>query len=322
MSFEDLENGKDTESLYSRPDRLRAFLHLVLGIMFFFGSALVLSGVAVGVCSYLLHGEFSDISAALSIVEDLKSDPILLKIFIFISSSLPMIAAAFLVVLTIKATPKDFLMLHLPRNLKWFGLSILFVFVSIPLMGLFLQINELIDFSQWPELYSWLQEQDLNNNALYEAMIGEKNGLSILTSLLFMAFFPALAEELFFRGFLMNVFNGMFKNMHVAIVVTAIIFSVIHLQFTKFLPMMFLAIVFGYAAYWSGSVWTSVLAHFLNNAMAVIQLYFFTDGSYEKALEQGATLPVGASVALLVIVAGLFYYIQNNTTTKTENFYV
>lgn len=323
MSFEEFEEGKDTEESFSpRPNRLKVFLHLILGTVFFLGSAMVLGGVGVAVCSYLLHGEVASLTQGIGFFNDLKSHPELLKLFIFISSSLPFICAAFLVVLAIKATPRDYLLLSFPKSLKWFVVSVLFVFVSVPLMGLMLQINELIDFSRWPDLYSWLQEQDASNNAMYEAMLGEKSGLSILTSLLFMAFIPAFAEEMFFRGFMMNAFNGLFKNMHVAILATAIVFSLIHLQFTKFLPMFFLAVVFGYAAYWTGSIWTSILAHFLNNAMAVIQLYFFTDGSYEKALDQGSDIPMAANIVLVALVLSLFVYIHKNTNTKTENFYV
>lgn len=323
MNFEKFEGVKDTEESYSpRPGRLKAFLHLILGLVFFFGSAMVLGGIGVALCSYLIHGEFADLTQGLGLLSELKSHPDLLKVFVFFSSSLPIICAALLVVLAIKATPQDYLLLKSPKSIKWFTLSVLFVLISVPLMGLMLKINEMIDFSQWPELYSWLQEQDASNNAMYEAMLGEKNSFSIFTSLIFMAFIPAFAEEIFFRGFLMNAFNGLFKNMHIAIIATGIIFSLVHLQFTKCLPMFFLAIVFGYAAYWTGSIWTSILAHFFNNALAVIQLYFFTDGSYEKALDQGATIPVAANFVLIVLVVVLFVYIQKNTTTKTVNFYV
>jgi len=79
-------------------------------------------------------------------------------------------------------------------------------------MGLMLEANKLIDFSQWPEFYEWLQMQENTNNGMYEAMIGEKNTASFITSILFMALMPAIAEEIFFRGFLMNVFNGLFKT--------------------------------------------------------------------------------------------------------------
>jgi len=317
-----LEDFKDKETINLRPDRVHALFHLVLGIIFFFGAALAFAGLASVLCSYLVFGEVASIREMSGLLDGLKTHPIVLKLFVFISSSLPLIAAALLACIFIKAAPVRFLSLNRPKNRVWFGLSIVFVIVCVPLMGLMLEANKLIDFSQWPEFYEWLQMQENTNNGMYEAMIGEKNTASFITSILFMALMPAIAEEIFFRGFLMNVFNGLFKNMHVAIFVTAVIFSLIHLQFMKFIPMFFLAVVFGYAAYWSGSIWTSVIAHFLNNTLAVAQLYFITDGDYTKAIEEGANIPILVSGVLIAIGVALFVYIQKNSSTKTENFYV
>jgi len=320
--MDQLEDFKDTETMNSRPDRIQAMFHLLLGAVFFVGSVALLGGLTVAFGSYLFYGNFGDASQMVSLVNDLKGSPFALKIFVFVSSSLPMIAAALLACLFIKATPKHYLSLSLPKNGKWFVIALVFVFVCVPLMGLMLDLNKLIDFGQWPEFYKWLQTQETANNGMYEAMIGEKNALSVFTSIIFMALIPAIAEEIFFRGFLMNAFNGVFKNMHISIVVTAILFSLIHMQFMKFIPMFFLAVVFGYAAYWTGSIWTSIAAHFINNTLAVGQLYFLTDGDYDKALEQGASLPLVASFCLISLATALFIYIQKQSDTKTENFYV
>ncbi len=317
-----LEDYKDTETMNSRPIRVHALFHLVLGIIFFFGAALTFAGLASALCSYLAFGEMLSLSEVVGLLESLKNHPIILKLFIFISSSLPLVAAALLVCIFIKASPTNYLSLNWPRKRVWFIWSIVFVILCLPLMGIMLDINNLIDFSQWPKFHEWLLAQESTNTGLYEAMIGEKNAASFIASIVFMALMPALAEEIFFRGLLMNAFNGVFKNMHVSIFVTALIFSVIHLQFTKFIPMFFLAASFGYAAYWSGSIWTSITAHFLNNALAVGQLYFITDGDYTKAIEEGANVPILVSGVLILLAIVLFVYIQKNSTTKTENFYV
>jgi membrane protease YdiL (CAAX protease family) len=320
--MDDLQSGKDTETISSRPKSIEAVLHLVLGLIFFVGSVMVLGAIGIAISSYIIGGSMISIDDSATLISNLKSHPYVLKFFLVLSSSLPLIVGTLIAIFVMKANAKDFLLLNKPSNVKWFVLSIVFIFVSIPLMGMFLEWNKLIDFSRWPEFSSWLLIQENANNETYEAMIGEKSAISFLSSILVMALIPAIAEEIFFRGFLMNVFNGIFKNMHVAIFVTAVIFSLIHLQFMKFLPMMFLAIVFGYAAYWTGSIWTSIAAHFINNAMAVTQLYFFTDGDYNKALEQGAGLPMVANAALVILVVFIFQYIQKNSSTKTQNFYV
>ena len=107
-----------------------------------------------------------------------------------------------------------------------------------------------------------------------------------------------------------------------AIIITAVIFSFIHMQFLKALPMFFLAIVFGYAVYWTRTIWTAILAHFINNTLAVAQLYYFTDGNYDEALSLENTMPIYVTILLAGVVISLFVYIQKNSNTKTENFYV
>ncbi|TAF81977.1 MAG: CPBP family intramembrane metalloprotease, partial [Sphingobacteriales bacterium] len=91
--------------------------------------------------------------------------------------------------------------------------------------------------------------------------------------LLMIAILPAIGEELFFRGTIQNIFTALFKNPHVAVWLTAILFSAIHLQFYGFLPRMFLGALFGYLFIWGKSIWLPILGHFLNNGFAVIMAF-------------------------------------------------
>ena len=320
--MDDIKKRKDTESPSLRPDRIHAFLHLFLGVIFFLGALIVCSSLSILVCSSIVYGDFSGFSQAAILVEDLKNHSLFLNVFVFISSTLPLILAAILTTRFVKARTKDYLLLHKPLDLKWFFYSLLFVFICIPLMGFMLDINNLIDFSQWPDLHAWLKQKEAESNQIYESLIGDRSMLSFVASVFFMALLPAIAEEIFFRGFLMNIFNGIFNNMHVAILVTAFIFSAMHLQFMKFIPMFFLATVFGYSAYWTGSLFTSILAHFMNNFFAVIQLFYFSDGDYSESLEQSQTLGLPFNIALIFIALLLFIYIQKKSSIKTPCFYV
>ena len=320
--MDDIKKRKDTESPSLRPDRIHAFLHLFLGVIFFLGALIVCSSLSILVCSSIVYGDFSGFSQAAILVEDLKNHSLILNVFVFISSTLPLILAAILTTRFVKARTKDYLLLHKPLDLKWFFYSLLFVFICIPLMGFMLDINNLIDFSQWPDLHALLKQKEAESNQIYESLIGDRSMLSFIASVFFMALLPAIAEEIFFRGFLMNIFNGIFNNMHVAILVTAFIFSAMHLQFMKFVPMFFLATVFGYAVYWTGSLFTSILAHFINNSLAVIQLFYFSDGDYSKSLEQSQTLGLPFNMILIFLALLLFVLIQRKSSTKTTCFYV
>jgi hypothetical protein len=106
----------------------------------------------------------------------------------------------------------------------------------------------------------------------------------LILNLIIIALLPAIGEELFFRGVLFSLFKDWFKNAHWAVLITSILFSAAHLQFYGFLPRMLLGILFGYLLIWSGSIWIPILAHFVNNALAVSVFYFFSDR--EELLEQ------------------------------------
>jgi len=45
------------------------------------------------------------------------------------------------------------------------------------------------------------------------------------------------------------------------------------MEFFGFLPRLFLGVLFGYFVAWSGSIWTSVWAHFINNGTDVVVTY-------------------------------------------------
>ena len=72
-----LEDFKDTETINSRPGRVPALFHLVLGIIFFFGAAAIFAGLASAVCSYLAFGETVSLSKVAGLIDSLKSHPII-----------------------------------------------------------------------------------------------------------------------------------------------------------------------------------------------------------------------------------------------------
>jgi len=96
-----------------------------------------------------------------------------------------------------------------------------------------------------------------------------------LLNLIALAIMPAICEEMFFRGVLQKHLVNTLKNKHFAILLTAIIFSAVHLQFSGFLPRLILGAVLGYLFYYTGSLWLSVIAHATNNALVVSVVFFF-----------------------------------------------
>lgn len=111
--------------------------------------------------------------------------------------------------------------------------------------------------------------------ALSEQMFSET---SFFVNLLVIAVLPALCEEMLFRGFIFNGlrFNGNDrKNTYKsAIILSGIMFGMMHLYFIKIIPTAILGIIFAYTVYKTGSIFVAMLLHFINNGIAVVATYY------------------------------------------------
>jgi membrane protease YdiL (CAAX protease family) len=101
--------------------------------------------------------------------------------------------------------------------------------------------------------------------------------------------------------------------MHLAIFLTALLFSAFHFQFFSFLPRFFLGLLLGYLMFYGRSIWYPILAHFVNNAMGVVYYHFYARGSADDMLEEIGTstmMPMAAAISLLLFAffALLWYY--------------
>ena len=146
-------------------------------------------------------------------------------------------------------------------------LVIVIMMLITPFIGWLLEMNMSIPFPDWILRLG-------NDSEKIVASFLKMNHLGdLLFNLLVIAIAPAIGEELLFRGYLQQSFSKWLSSPHVAIIVTAVLFSAIHLHFQGFFPRFILGVLLGYLFYWSGSLWLPILAHFTNNAQAVIFSY-------------------------------------------------
>ncbi len=166
-------------------------------------------------------------------------------------------------------------------------LAVILVFVSVPLINYVLELNMQLHFPEKLKgVESWMRSSEDAAERVTEAFLAVDTIQALIFNIFVIAFIPAIGEEFMFRGVLMRVFGQWTRNAHLAVWITAIIFSAIHMQFFGFFPRMILGILFGYLVVWTGSIWPAIFAHFVNNAAAVI--FFFlhrnevTDGTFEN----------------------------------------
>jgi hypothetical protein len=91
-------------------------------------------------------------------------------------------------------------------------------------------------------------------------------------------------------------------NHHVAIWITAILFSALHAQYFGFIPRMVLGAVLGYLFYFTNNLWIPIFAHFVNNGMAVIMAYLIQHDVISEDIEKiGST----SSEMILAVISGI-----------------
>ncbi len=152
----------------------------------------------------------------------------------------------------------------------------------------------------------WRQMQQTSTLAT-ERMLSADSFGGLIASLFVMALMPAVLEELFFRGIVQRVCTDLFKSTLVAVIVTSIIFSFVHFEIFSFVPRFFLSLVLGYLFVLGGSLWVSILCHFVNNAVSCLFFFFANKGfisSTDSSLySQDNYLIVLSIVLFLVLIA-------------------
>lgn len=193
----------------------------------------------------------------------------------FLSATLVFIASALILSLLFSHNPRKLLGLK-EGNGTALLLSVLSALLAIPLCNYITMLNE----GLVPDSLQVFKDMEVRNDNLIKMMLADMGIGGLLVNLFLMALLPAVGEELFFRGMLLGTISRSVKNHHVCIWVTALFFSLIHLQLGKFIPIMLMGALFGYLRVWSKSLSLPVAAHFTNNSVIVLYYYFFTGETY------------------------------------------
>lgn len=191
--------------------------------------------------------------------------------------------------------------------------------LALPFVGYLQDWNLRMDLpEQWSNLESWMKEKEKTAEVITNSFFVDKSISAFLVNLFVVAFMAALSEELFFRGLLQKLFTDNKVNPHVAIWICAILFSAIHVQFYGFLARMVLGAILGYLYWYSGSLWTSILAHFMNNALAVTLVHFANVdlSATDSGLPTESLGIAGALISLAIVTFQIYYLRQKSYNPK------
>jgi len=186
-----------------------------------------------------------------------------------------------------------------------------------PIVSFLLEWNTLINFPEWMLKY------DMNSEDIVLAFLNMNTYWDLFFNIIVMAIIPAFGEELLFRGLLQKSLFKKIGEIHISIFITALLFSAIHLHLDGLLPRLFLGIILGYLFYWSQSLWIPIIAHFINNAMAIIFSYPFFKSfntlqqfGFSSANQTTNTSFLSAFFSLSAVMILMFLFYKNSLIKK------
>ena len=129
------------------------------------------------------------------------------------------------------------------------------------------------------------------------------------------AILAPIMEEVIFRKIMIDEFKQSTKKAWIAILISSILFGIVHLNPAQ-IPFAFLAgIFFGWMYIQTGSILPSIVGHIVNNSFAFLDMKFgWTDSGEQASLSDPTTIVTATAFA--IIAAALIYftvkYYKNN----------
>lgn len=236
-----------------------------------------------------------------------------------LSTTIPVFAAPYVFGRYVVNQPKTYLKLKFNIPALLFVVILIIMFCSSPLMECLININQKMVLPKFlAGLEQWMRKSEAEAAKETALLLTLKSVWQMLWALFAIGLLTAIAEEFLFRGCIQAIFTRWTKSHHLGIWIAAILFSAIHMQFFGFLPRLMLGVFFGYFVWWSGSIWTSVWGHFINNGTAVVVTYLFQQKTITMNPDDQHVFNYGAYAFSLIITVLLFIVYRKLTLPKPK----
>ena len=207
---------------------------------------------------------------------------------------LSIFAPSFLMIIIMKKDIKNLYFLNTPVNIRFFFWGILLWIGAILLSG----------------IYTYFAVKFMPTDELIESFDYIFSQTTLTQQIIIMAVVPAVIEELFFRGVILSSLMKK-TNIIMAILISSLLFSLMHFSLIKIFPTFILGAVFAFVVYKTNSIIPAMVLHFGNNSISIIAQHALPNIDVEPLLTMSGELNfkyIGLIFVIILIKEGKIIY--------------
>ncbi|MBR1627167.1 MAG: CPBP family intramembrane metalloprotease [Bacteroidales bacterium] len=196
---------------------------------------------------------------------------------------------------------KDFLkqtFLSMP-NLRWILIAVGLLVLSLPAIE---SISVYTDYAD--KMLMFAKDKSLGG---------------LLLMIFCIALLPAVFEEWMFRGILQRVLIQETDRVWLGVLIASAVFSAIHFDMSNFAARFLMGILLGLLYQYSGKLWVNIVFHFVNNALAALQFWFY---SAEEIQNADYTFPVWIVLISFTVIALFVIWNEMKNERSVKNNYI
>lgn len=192
---------------------------------------------------------------------------------------------------------------------------------AITLVGI--AIASIVAFLPFAEGFISLLRLTGYNPEIVEYPLGSQ-WWELILSVIFVAVLPAIGEEFLFRGGVARALKT--KSYILSILMSASLFAIVHGNASQFVHQFLIGGVFALVYFITGSLWSSIIVHFVNNAV-VILIEFFIGSQIAMNIPVWGVILVYIAMAVVGLLAlysllRLLTYITKGKKNTKSTFFV
>ncbi len=195
--------------------------------------------------------------------------------------------------------------IKLNNNIKFYDILNLFLLsiIMIPIANAFGYLNSKIIL---PDFLYFIENIENQTVLLTEKFLEMKSLLDLIQMIFIIGITASICEEFLFRGVIQNLLIEKLNSVHYSVLISALIFSVFHLQFSAILPRFILGIIIGYVYLIYKNLIHPILLHFSYNSTLVIlsflgQKEFFSNNIEEIGTETNYSIIIFIVISLIIL---------------------